>query len=96
MKEYYPMKEFAVISPWSNAEVSPDEWMPIDSAPQDGTEILVYFECATVPIVHIAFWMNDNGDEGWWSYTTGSVSRELLCDYREPTHWMPYIAPKRS
>jgi hypothetical protein len=32
------MKEFAVISPWSNAEVSPSEWTPIDSAPKEFAE----------------------------------------------------------
>lgn len=83
-------------------------WQPIETAPRDGTEVLVYFDCATVPIVHIA-WCNDAKDwadfssysdafdsleeyEGWWSYVSGSVSFEKLSGYREPTHWMPLPA----
>lgn len=81
----------------------PDEptgWQPIETAPKDGTDILVAFDCATVWIAHIA-WYRDGGiengvkgpdDIGWWSYTRGSVTQEKLNDYRTPTHWMPLPA----
>lgn len=81
------------------------EWRDIESAPRDGTYVLVYANIATVPVVHIAWYRNAEeweeqgqycGDweslkewEGWWSYTENSVSQSKLEDYKFPTHWMP-------
>ena len=78
-------------------------WQPIETAPKDGTEILVYKDMATVPVIHIAWYRNKeeweaSGQycggwdtleewEGWWSYTEGSVSQSKI----EPTHWMPLM-----
>lgn len=80
-------------------------WQPIETAPRDGTEILIYVDVATVPVVHIAWyrskdeWENSGQYccgwdilqewEGWWSYTENSVSQSKLEDYKHPTHWMP-------
>lgn len=80
-------------------------WQPIETAPKDGTDVLVFFDCATVPVVHIAWyrsreewessgqfcggWDSLEEWEGWWSYTRGSVSQEKLEGYSTPTHWMP-------
>lgn len=72
------------------------KWQPIETAPKDGTEILVYKNVATVDIIHIASWVNQDewmhetecGD-GWWSYTENSVSQRMLEGYKYPTHWMP-------
>ncbi len=80
-------------------------WQPIDTAPKDGTDVLVYHDSATVPIVHIAFYRSEDewkrsGEfcggwdsledwEGWWSYTLHSVTQEKLVGHRAPTHWMP-------
>lgn len=81
------------------------EWQPIQTAPLDGTEVLVFYEVATVPVAHIAFyrgereWLEsgqycggwDSLEDwiGWWSYTRGSVTQERLDGYRQPTKWMP-------
>lgn len=87
------------------------EWKPIDTAPKDGTDVLVFFDCATVPVVHIAWyrsreewessgkfcggWGSLEEWEGWWSYTRNSVSQEKLDGNSEPTHWMP-LPPEPS
>ena len=72
------------------------EWQPIETAPKDGADIIAGFDAATVWIVHAAWWRNKGDmpeftedDEGWWSYTRGSVTQEKLDGYRTPTHWMP-------
>lgn len=80
-------------------------WRDIESAPRDGTEVLVWVECAGTDIVHIAWYRNEEewgriGEScegwkniedwlGWWSYTNNSVSQEKLCDYKTPKYWMP-------
>jgi hypothetical protein len=78
------------------------QWQPIETAPKDDTDVLVYYEVATVPIVHIAFWrpaycIMDDCDkpenEGWWSYIQYSITQEKLEGYRAPTHWMPFNRP---
>lgn len=72
-------------------------WQPIETAPRDGTDVLVLHSRHNVPVVHIA-WYRDGSEElmggepfdiGWWSYIRGSVTQELLDEYRAPTHWMP-------
>ena len=76
-------------------EALANEWQPIETAPKDGTEVLVYTDVATVPVVHIARWEDgrdgypDSFEQGWWSYTEHSVTQTLLEDWKQPTHWMP-------
>lgn len=85
------------------------QWLPIESAPKDGTEILVFFEVAGVEVVHIAWyrsaeewessgqfcggWDNLEDWQGWWTYPRNSVTQEKLEEWRLPTHWMPYMSP---
>lgn len=64
------------------------EWQPIETAPKDGTAILI----AKSPCDHwagmfVAYW-SDDLDE--WFY---SINRIV----RQPTHWMPLpAAPEAS
>ena len=82
------------------------EWQPIATAPLDGTDVIVGFDCATVWIVHLAFYRDEEQirnlegigdwsmeDVGWWSYTHTSVTQERLEGYRTPTHWLPHPDP---
>lgn len=81
-----------------------DKWQPIETAPKDGTEIIVGMDMATVWVVHVAFWVQvdedmklmgdwSDSDTGWWSYIRGSVTQEKLEGIYEPTHWMPLPKP---
>jgi hypothetical protein len=75
------------------------KWRPIETAPKDGTDIIVGFDAASVWVVHVAFWREVTEelmsytdftpeDTGWWSYVRGSVTQEQLDGYRMPTHWI--------
>jgi hypothetical protein len=86
------------------------EWQPIDTAPRDGTTVIVGWDSATVWIVRAAWWRSkedieqmamggcldaDDADIGWWSYIH-SVTQEMLDDYRAPTHWLPMPPPPKG
>jgi hypothetical protein len=81
----------------------------IETAPKDGTEILVYLEVAGQPVIHLAWyrsekeweeggkycggWENLAEWEGWWSYTEGSVTQKKLDGCWGPTHWAEFERP---
>ena len=77
-------------------------WIPIASAPKDGTEIML-----------IQFWRNENGvldhnrpDHGCWSrwnedrgYGSYEVCEGWMTDYgsnEDWTHWMPLPDPPKE
>jgi len=62
-------------------------WRPIHTAPKTGEDIIIGFDCASVWIIHIAYW--DEDEPGWWSHVTNSVGQENV----EPTHWMALPTP---
>lgn len=75
------------------------KWLPIESAPKDGTEVLVGVDIACTWITRGAFyddgslWDICGGESiddaiGWWSYCN-SVSQERLEGIYAPTHWAP-------
>jgi len=78
------------------------DWQPIETAPRDGTDVIVGFDRADTWIVHVAWWRTGEeygctaNDRGWWSYTLGSVTQEQLDEDRTPTHWMPLPDPPVS
>lgn len=73
-------------------------WLPMDTAPNDGTEIIILFDSATVEMVRLCWWNDGKGcdfepdveSRGWWSYRS-SVTQELI-DTRlmNPIGWMPH------
>ena len=72
------------------------KWQPIETAPRDGTNILVLLNMATVWVAHIARWegLEDTEDPefvGWWSYVRHSVTQEMLSP---PVYWMPFDEPE--
>jgi hypothetical protein len=68
------------------------EWKTIDSAPKDGTSILV---CHLISHPSIVFWRkiqieyHHEKPEGWY---TISGNRSVL---QNPTHWMPLPTPPK-
>lgn len=64
-----------------------DGWRPIESAPRDGTHIMVPGQFSGMEIDE-AQWDEDTNPEGWWS-----VKLDLPL---EPTHWQPLPAPPQQ
>ena len=60
------------------------EWQPIESAPRDGTEVLLV--CVTGDI-GVCYWRTDGKDnQGYWTWGLGH-------SFFGPTHWMPLPKP---
>lgn len=78
------------------------KWESIETAPKDGTDIIVLIDCASVPLARIARWNDpvsvglevwesighDDDDVGWWSYRN-SVCEEILNGVNKPIAWIP-------
>ena len=67
------------------------EWQPIETAPRDGTYVLLYWprgDGIHETVVEGHFYTARDGDEFWWA-----VSR--LEDRTDPTHWLPLPAPPK-
>jgi hypothetical protein len=71
-------------------------WQPIETAPRDGTDVLLYVprpsrypELIYPPIQCVGHWRDDLAD-GWWrlSYVEGYEYDTELNNYH-PTHWQP-------
>lgn len=79
------------------------DWQPIETAPKDGTAVLVmrniwpgtksgFAEACNGHNTYVSEFWADEGDEGgeWMCYM--DMIREPICPI-EPTHWMPLPAP---
>lgn len=99
-----PKDSFEIIEEAATAYLqSQNQWEPIETAPKDGTEIILGKDIATVWIVRNGRWVNPDAwvppDEedvgGWWCYRN-SVVQEILEGIFEPTHWMPLPNPPKG
>ncbi len=73
------------------------EWQPIETAPKDGSSILIVYICPLDgPLVKEAQWWKrwytDETNQGWMLANLD----EEYGDYIEPTHWMPLPEPPVS
>ena len=80
------------------AQLAQPGWLPIESAPKDGTVVLLFGEWAgeihgpnKTASIDVGFWQGGEGDypgNDWWATTTGDA---YACWVRA-THWMPLPA----
>ena len=67
-------------------------WQPIETAPKDGTEILVCEVTRTTPFMQVVQWQTYTAREGGdWFILCGLAADPDL--YFTPTHWMPLPTP---
>lgn len=73
------------------------EWKPIESAPKDGTRVLIYMPEASRQKVQEAYWAKpweDALDEQcFWSTPHGPAGRGYTILPKAVTHWTPLPAP---
>lgn len=79
--------------------VAVDEWRPIDTAPRDGTNILVWSEGYSWPEVvrHVQYddpdLEEETGEAGYWRYSDDVFADILQIEEGEFTHWRPLPVP---
>lgn len=60
-------------------------WQPIETAPKNGTVILIFGVYVGYPIQHVVEWRKGrwkvDTEDGWWGVVV------------DPTHWMPLPNP---
>lgn len=70
------------ISNWNRRVDAMSEWQPIETAPRDGTDVLLYLD-GRMPCVAGYF------RDGWYSFD----APEKALGFFAPTHWMPLPSP---
>lgn len=98
----------SIIEQFPNEQIEKG-WLPIETAPRDGTYILV---CCTrrhdgsymfddgdyssfgIWVHRACWWAGENGGNGEW-IVYNSMVQEPRCHF-EPTHWMPIPAPPKD
>ena len=60
------------------------EWQPIETAPKDGTDMLVM----TGETMHVVRWINIHGDFDYWAVDDNKHGPFTLRG-KAPTHWLP-------
>ena len=66
------------------------EWQPIETAPKDGTDILVM----TGETMHVVRWINIHGDFDHWAVDDNKHGPFTLRG-KAPTHWMQLPEPPK-
>jgi hypothetical protein len=70
------------------------EWQPIETAPKDGTAILVCSAWTMPDGLYRVGWIADGFfDGGHWLFGWLDLDPE---EYSPPTHWMPLPAPPET
>lgn len=71
-------------------------WQPIETAPKDGTHILVcnIYTFNSQGVATVAHWFNYIGDESksGWFLTWNKNEEDADCGMKSITHWMPLPA----
>lgn len=70
------------------------EWQPIETAPKDGTPVLLYFNGwdrpTARPTVYVGTWTTDFDGDGEWYIDWGDLTQYHIGPM---THWMPLPPP---
>lgn len=73
------------------ARAAKEGWQPIETAPKDGTYILIHNDRGTC----VAYFERGWGQDGWWLLDDGK-NYEIPLRGSAPTHWHPIPTPAQS
>ena len=75
-------------------------WKPIESAPKDGTRVLIYTRNASRQRVQEAYWARPwdgaPDEQCWWSTPHGPAGRGYTILPEAASHWQPLPAPPQE
>lgn len=61
------------------------EWQPIETAPKDGTDVLLYCGPPDDPLLGVGYWTGGEDEQpGWYLWPTAAPFAAPW-----PTHWAP-------
>lgn len=73
-----------------SGEADPNGWRPIETAPKDGTLVLIFAAlgnpAAFEGVLLAAYGRTDDNGEDWWALDSGGW-------VKSPSHWMPLPPP---
>lgn len=74
------------------------KWMPIETAPTDGTPVLIYRPDSDRRKVLEAFWAieYEGAPDGYWMTPFGPLGRGYIVLPQSVTHWMPLPPPPET
>lgn len=67
-------------------------WQPIETAPKDGTNILLVNRKGNMAT---GLWVVNGASKGWW-LRGGNEPNTFFNGHHGPTHWMPLPKPPTS
>lgn len=67
------------------------EWQPIETAPRDGTDVLLFVPWKGKDVMAVGWWAQAIG--GHWCLAGGVEIDTDIFDYADPTYWMPLPDP---
>lgn len=72
-----------------------NEWQPIETAPKDGTELLLTrsVEGEDIPPVYVGYY---NDEESLWKMSCGSMTCKGVSYILQPQYWMPLPEPPKE
>lgn len=65
-------------------------WLPIETAPKDGTEVLLFCPDDQPQIVSCKYWL---GYSPGWMFTDDTLANIAEEGPENPTHWQPLPEP---
>lgn len=72
------------------ADCARRQWQPMETAPKDGTNILLLNDKGNMAT---ALWQGEGAMEGWWLRGNSGHRPDVFFNgHRAPTHWMPLPA----
>lgn len=72
------------------------EWLPIETAPKDGTRVLLWSLDADPALMPVIGEYDDDGPEPWGAAWWQDPTTDHFPIDADPTHWLPLPGPPQE